>query len=780
MQAEDPTNVFLPTLLNRLRRHKRPHGPDFVATMSLDATASSRAPSVSPATTTRAHSTAAPASRATPQAVVQVVLENFPPELTEVLDSPISTPLPLGMPTPLGVAAPSRSADPAAAHPVAQLATIGQIGRYALKRELGQGGLGQVHEAWDPLLSRTVAIKTLQLDERHIGKGNLDRMFLNEARAIAGLSHPHIVTVYDAGLSAQGVYIAMERLHGADLRHRLADGWRPSPTQAAQLVRRVADALAYAHVHGVVHCDIKPANIFLSPRGKPKVLDFGIAHIANGQSLPVSASRHSSPGAAWAARLLVQTEGAARVGDGPLQPTPGGPERSGPNSGGYRAGNSAGSAADWVAGSPLYLAPEQLTGRGVDARTDVYALGVVFYELLTGRRPFAGKSVEDIARAVLTQFPLAAHEVRPDVPMPLSAIVARAMERDPAHRYASASELAHDIRRWHEQAGGDGVDSQSHAVHLVPEAEVSGSLPPPAVTVVVAPAPVPWPDEAGATPQVVTDTAARTLAPSWRWIAGASALATATLAVWIWQPPQTPPAAAAAPATTAIATASGQRLPQESSVSPQGGPAMAPLAGTQAGPNWTTSQAPSAPVSAPVPAPVSATVSAPVSAAASAPLAETPAAAPRTVVPTPTPAPAVARERNPVATKRDAQPTARARDAAGGQTALVPMLVPTPVPAPVPALAPPGRTTGAAAATAGAQATAQSAAASGWVLLAISPWGLVEVDGKAVGTTPPMGRVRLAAGRHTITVRNADFAPHVVIVQVQPDQPTLVRHRFNP
>jgi serine/threonine protein kinase len=190
-----------------------------------------------------------------------------------------------------------------------------------------------VHEAWDPLLSRTVAVKTLQFNvDTRLARVSLDGLFLNEARAVAGLSHPNIVTVHDAGLSAHGVYIAMERLHGRDLRQALAQGWRPTPWQAAQLVRRVADALAYAHAHGVVHCDIKPANIFLSKRDKPKVLDFGIARVAHGAALPAL--------------------------DG------------------------------LVAGSPHYLAPEQLQGGTVDARTDIHALGVVFYELLTGRKAF--------------------------------------------------------------------------------------------------------------------------------------------------------------------------------------------------------------------------------------------------------------------------------------------------------------------------------------------------------------------------------------------------------
>lgn len=279
--------------------------------------------------------------------------------------------------------------------------TTAHIGRYALKGLLGQGGLGQVHEAWDPLLSRSVAVKTLQLDVPMNERAPLDGLFLNEARAAAGLSHPNIVTIHDAGLSAGGVYIAMERLQGCDLRQRLTGGWQPTPGEAAQLVRRVADALAYAHAQGVVHCDIKPANIFLTRRDKPKVLDFGIARVAHSAAPPA-------------------LDGA-------------------------------------VAGSPHYLAPEQLQGGTVDARTDVHALGVVFYELLTFRKAYTGDSVEQITTAVLTNHPAPAHEVKSGVPRTLSNIATKAMARDPVRRYQSAGEMAHELRRWIDRHTGHEV-----------------------------------------------------------------------------------------------------------------------------------------------------------------------------------------------------------------------------------------------------------------------------------------------------------------------------------
>jgi len=280
--------------------------------------------------------------------------------------------------------------------------TIGHIGRYALKQQLGEGGLGTVYAAYDPILSRTIAVKTLHLSVADGDRATLDALFLNEARAAAGLNHPNIVTVYDAGLSEQGVYIAMERLRGRDLRQLMANGWRPDIVQTAQIMRRVSDALSYAHSKGVIHCDIKPANIFMVGRTLPKVVDFGIARVAHGQDIPA-------------------LEGV-------------------------------------VAGSPHYLAPEQLRGETIDRRCDVYALGVVMYELLTHRKAFEGRSLQEIVHAVEHTKPPAPHELRPEVPQALSDITMRAIAHDLAQRYRSARQMSQALKQWLDaeaELGGD-------------------------------------------------------------------------------------------------------------------------------------------------------------------------------------------------------------------------------------------------------------------------------------------------------------------------------------
>ena len=273
-----------------------------------------------------------------------------------------------------------------------QIPTIGHIGRYALKYKLGEGGLGTVFAAHDPLLSRLIAVKTLNLELDVGERDSFNALFLNEARAAGGLSHPHIVTVFDAGISDNRVYIAMELLKGRDLRQLRQEGWRATPAQAALIVRRVADALAYAHSKGVVHRDIKPANIFMVGRTQPRVLDFGIARVAH------------------------QHEAAA--------------------------------SGDIAAGSPYYMAPEQARFETVDRRADVFSLGVVLYELLTDLKPFRGSTLSEITNAVLKVDPPLANKIDPNIPEALALITARAMEKNPDNRFRSARSFSRELRHW--------------------------------------------------------------------------------------------------------------------------------------------------------------------------------------------------------------------------------------------------------------------------------------------------------------------------------------------
>jgi eukaryotic-like serine/threonine-protein kinase len=339
--------------------------------------------------------------------------------------------------------------------------TIGHIGRYALKHRLGEGGLGTVYAAHDPLLSRLIAVKTLNVEIDENDRAAFNAMFLNEARAAAGLNHTHIVTVFDAGISDNRAYIAMELLKGRDLRQLRREGWRATPAQAALIVRRVADALGYAHSKGVVHRDVKPANIFMIGRAQPKVLDFGIARIAH---------QHDVHGA----------------------------------------------DAELAAGSPYYMAPEQARQEPVDRRADVFSLGVVLYELLSDVKPFRGETLDEITQAVLKHEPPLANVVDPQVPAALAEIAAKAMAKSPEHRYRSARAFARELRHWLEENTSGAIDGDApiessprsrrawiaagvigavvlagliwNAVPSQPEAPAA-----PVATIVPAPAPVPTP-----------------------------------------------------------------------------------------------------------------------------------------------------------------------------------------------------------------------------------------------------------------------------------------------
>jgi tRNA A-37 threonylcarbamoyl transferase component Bud32 len=261
--------------------------------------------------------------------------------------------------------------------------------RYVVEARIGRGGMATVWRAHDNVLNRTVALKRLRASMREDPEAMA--RFLREARTVARLSHPGIVQLLDGGEDGNGPFIAMELVEGEDLRTRIADEGPLPPAEAARIGAQVASTLAFAHEHGVVHRDIKSQNVMLDRDGNAKLADFGIAQ-------------------------LLEVSGEARL------------TRSG-----------------MMVGTSDYLAPEQAEGRPVDGRTDIYSLGIVLWECLTGELPFPGENFVSVAmRQVHDPLP-DPRELAPDVPPRLAACILRAAAKDPDDRFATAAEFADEL-----------------------------------------------------------------------------------------------------------------------------------------------------------------------------------------------------------------------------------------------------------------------------------------------------------------------------------------------
>jgi len=269
---------------------------------------------------------------------------------------------------------------------------------YRVLAKIGEGGMGVVYHARDTRLDRDVVLKVLAPGR---STPQDQRRFLGEAKAASALNHPNIVTIYEIASADNLEFIAMERVEGATLQQLIGEHGLPLH-DALDYAVQIADALAKAHAAGIVHRDIKPGNIMVTPHGLVKVLDFGLA------------KRTLAPGG---------DESTARKED--LETL---------------------TQAGMIVGTPSYMSPEQISGEPVDFRSDIFAFGVVLYEMLTGLRPFKGGSAVGIARSIMDVEPPSASSVRAGLPDALDAVLARALAKKPQNRYASTAHLASELK----------------------------------------------------------------------------------------------------------------------------------------------------------------------------------------------------------------------------------------------------------------------------------------------------------------------------------------------
>ena len=275
------------------------------------------------------------------------------------------------------------------------------ISHYQILEKLGEGGMGVVYRARDTRLDRAVAIKIVHPDAA-ASRRRRER-FAREARAASALNHPHIVAIHDIDRdSSEGAdrdFIVMEYVDGVSLDRLLEKKLLPVP-EALDYAVQIASALGAAHAAGIVHRDVKPANVMLSKSGEAKLVDFGLAKLIEPQSGDDSTPTVSAD---------LRTERGT------------------------------------VLGTPSYMSPEQAEGRPVDGRSDVFSFGSVLYEMLTGRRPFQGDSQVSVRKAVLTMTPPSPRATRPEIPPDVERIVFRCLQKEAAARYPSGAELLRDL-----------------------------------------------------------------------------------------------------------------------------------------------------------------------------------------------------------------------------------------------------------------------------------------------------------------------------------------------
>ncbi len=287
------------------------------------------------------------------------------------------------------------------------MAEFEKLGKYQIRGELGRGAMGIVYEGYDPLIERVVALKTIRADQlAGDNASDIIARFRREAQAAGRLSHPNIVSIYDFGEDAGVWYIAMEYIKGRELKDYFEGGERFSTADAVRILRQILSALGYSHKLGVIHRDIKPANVILLPDGTVKVADFGIAHIEKSELTQLGA----------------------------------------------------------VLGTPSYMSPEQIQGLPIDGRSDLFSVGVILYQFLTGERPFTGSSTITM-RKVLEENPLPPSRFNVQLPGVMDTVVKKALEKRADDRYQTADEFAAALEV---AAGGRGAASTDPTLIAAP------------------------------------------------------------------------------------------------------------------------------------------------------------------------------------------------------------------------------------------------------------------------------------------------------------------------
>ncbi|HEB34812.1 hypothetical protein LCGC14_0599380 [marine sediment metagenome] len=265
------------------------------------------------------------------------------------------------------------------------------LGKYKITSILGKGAMGIVYRALDPDINREVAVKTIRFDlvSEEDDREEMMERFMREAQAAGKLTHPNIITIYDVGREKEMTYIVMQLIEGHSLQKVISSGEKNSTEEVIRLMDQLCSALDYAHDNGIIHRDIKPANILLDKEGKPFIVDFGVARL----------------------ETSTLTE------------------------------------AGTTLGTPSYMSPEQVMGKKVDRRSDIFSLGGILYELLTGKRAFQAQSITTVIYKIIHEEPIALTEVKKGLPIGFERIVCKALAKDPNNRYPSCSELAADLHK---------------------------------------------------------------------------------------------------------------------------------------------------------------------------------------------------------------------------------------------------------------------------------------------------------------------------------------------